>query len=327
MNKLKADTDIESGIFDRIYLIYGDESYLVRYYMNRLKKAIIPEDESMNYAYYDSMPENVDKITDFADTMPFLGDRRLVVLDKALAFKKDTGLADYVSRIPETTTIIVIEDEVDKRSRLYKAIQKSGTVMELKKLGLPDLKVFVAQRLKKAGKGITERDCNYFIESVGDDLNTIVNEIDKCIAYAGDAKAVDKKVIDTVCSMQVENKIFDMVDAILRGDGSTVFKLYSDLVTLRENTFGIMAVIRKNYNRLLEIRELLDQGCSIMEIASRTKSSDWIVKKQAAKVRDYDGKRLQNAIQVMMDTEYDIKIGNIGEQMGLEIMLAKLLKL
>ena len=327
MNKLKADTDIEKGTYDRVYLIYGDEPYLVRHYMNRLKKAIIPEEESMNYAYFDSMPEDVRRITDFADTMPFFGDRRLVILDKANAFKKDNGLADYIPNIPETSTIVIVEDEVDKRSRLYKAVSKVGTVMELKRLGLDDLKLFVGQRFKKAGKGITERDFNYFIENVGDDLYTIANEADKCIAYAGDGKGIDRKVIDAVCSLQVENKIFDLVDAILRADGSTVFKLYSDLVTLRENSFGIMAVIRKNYNRLLLIKELQEKGCSLSEIAAKTKTADWLVKKQAAKVKNYDSRRLKDSIQLMMNTEYDIKIGNIGEQMGLEIMLANLLKM
>ena len=134
MQKLKADTDIESGKFEKVYLLYGDEPYLVRTYKNRLRKAIIPEEGSMNYAYYDSMPDNVETVTEFADTLPFFGDRRLVILDKTNAFKKDTGLADYIPNVPDFSTIIIVEDEIDKRSRLYKAISKCGCVMELKKL-------------------------------------------------------------------------------------------------------------------------------------------------------------------------------------------------
>ena len=327
MQKLKADTDIESGKFEKVYLLYGDEPYLVRTYKNRLRKAIIPEEGSMNYAYYDSMPDNVETVTEFADTLPFFGDRRLVILDKTNAFKKDTGLADYIPNVPDFSTIIIVEDEIDKRSRLYKAISKCGCVMELKKLTMQDLKSTIAVRLSKAGKRITESDCEYFIQSVGDDLNTLLNEADKCIAYAGDGNVVNKEVINAVCSMQVENKIFDMVDAILRHDGNTVFKLYGDLVTLRENAFGIMAVVRMNYNRLLKIRELYEDGVSAGEIAVRCKMADWLVKKQLQKVRNYDSQRLKKALEIIVDTEYAIKIGNSGEQMGLEIMLAKLLEL
>ena len=325
MQKQQIDADIENGKFERVYLICGDEPYLVRYYKNRLKKAIIPEDESMNYAYFDSMPENVTAITGFADTMPFFGDRRLVLLDKVSAFKKDTGLADYIPSIPETTTIMIVDEEVDKRSRLYKAIQKQGCITELKKLTMAEIKMFVAGRIKKAGKGISERDCEYLISSVGDDLNTVINEVDKCIAYAGDSIGIDRKVIDEVCSMQVENKIFDMVDAILVHDGNKVFSLYADLVTLRENSFGIMAVIRKNYGRLLTIRELLEEGCQVTEIASRTKTADWLIKKQIQKVKNYSAKKLKDSIEYIVNTEYAIKAGNIGEQLGLEIMLANLM--
>lgn len=327
MQKQKADADIASGKFEKVYLIYGNEPYLVKMYKNRLKKAIIPEQESMNYAYYDSLPEKIDEVKAFADTMPFFGDRRLVILDKIQAFKKDIGLADYIQDIPETATIIFTEEEVDKRSKLYKAISKYGCVMELNKLGIPDLRVFIGSRMQKAGKGISEKDCNYLIESVGDDLNTLVNEADKCIAYSGEKNYIDRAMIDSVCSMQVENKIFDMVDAILLHDAARVYKLYGDLVTLRENSFGIMAVIRNNFNRLLLVDELYEDGCSIVEISSRTKIVDWQIKKMLPKIKRYSSDKLRKAMGLIVDTEYSIKVGNIGEKLGLEIMLANLLEL
>ena len=325
MQKQKADSDIENGKYEKVYLIFGDEPYLIRAYKNKLKQSIIPEQENMNYAYFDSLPDNIEAITGFADTMPFFGDRRLVILDKTSAAKKDNGLADYIPSIPDTTTMIIVEDEIDKRSKLYKAVQKYGCVMELKKLSMQDIKLYVVSRLKKAGKGITERDCEYLIESVGEDLNTLMNEVDKCIAYSGDGKAVDRKCIDTVCSMQIENKVFDMVDAMIRKDGSTAFRLYGDLLSLRENAFGIMAIIRKNYLRMLMVRELMDEGCSYGEIASRAKMPDWLVKKEAAKVREYKRETFEKALNTIVNTENDIKIGNISEQMGMELMIKKLI--
>ena len=327
MQKQKADLDIESGKFEKIYLLCGDEPYLIKLYRDKLKKAIIPESESLNYAYYDNVNDNFDKIRDFADTMPFFGDRRLIIIDKASAFKKDWGLADYVPDIPETTTIVIADEDVDKRSRLYKAIQKHGAIMELKKPGLSDIKSFVAGRLKKAGKNITVQNCDYFVECVGDDLNTLANEADKCIAHAGSKDQVDRSDIDAVCSMQIENKIFDMVDAIIRHDADTVYRLYGDLMALRENQFGIMAVIRRNYNQLLVIRELMDSGCSAAETASRTKMADWLVRKKMQSVKSYDAERLKKAIERIADTEYSIKTGDMDQEIGTEIMLANLLKI
>ena len=227
----------------------------------------------------------------------------------------------------ESVRILLSEEEVDKRSKLYKAISKHGCVMELNKLGIPDLRVFIASRMQKAGKGISEKDCTYLIECVGDDLNTLVNEADKCIAYSGDKNYVDRAMIDAVCSMQVENKIFDMVDAIFFHDAARVYKLYGDLVTLRENSFGIMAVIRNNYNRLLLVNELYEDGCSIAEIYSRTKIADWLIRKMLPKIKNYSSEKLRKAMELIVDTEYSIKVGNIGEKRGLEIMLANLLEL
>ena len=327
MQKQKADLDIESGKFERIYLISGDEPYLIKYYKDKLKNAIIPEKESLNYAYYDNVSDNIEKIKDFVNTMPFFSDRRLVIIEKASVFKKDTGLADFVPLIPDTSTVVICDEEIDKRSKLYKAIQKNGAVMELKKLNMQDLKVFIVSRIKKADKGITEKDCEYLIESIGDDLYTVVNEVDKCIAFAGDSKAVDRRTIDSVCSMQIENKIFEMVDAILQHKASIAYRLYGDLLSLHENSFGMMAVIRNNYNKLLIVKEMMDNGRPMGEIMSITRMADWQVRKNMQKIKNYSSERLVAAIKVIVDTEYSIKTGNIGEQTGIEIMLANLLKL
>ena len=126
--------DLKTGQFKQIYLLYGEESYLKKQYKDKLTKAMIPEGDTMNYAYYEGKGINVKEVIDLSETMPFFGERRLIVIENSGFFKNASPeLAEYMKDIPETTNFIFVESEIDKRGKLYKAVKDRGRVVELSK--------------------------------------------------------------------------------------------------------------------------------------------------------------------------------------------------
>ena len=124
--------DLKSGQLNNVYLLYGEEAYLKKQYKDKLRNAMVSPDDNMNYAYYEGKGANVKEIIDLAETLPFFAERRLIVLEDTGFFKNATAdLADYIKEMPETTAMIFVESEVDKRNKLYKAVQKIGTVSEM----------------------------------------------------------------------------------------------------------------------------------------------------------------------------------------------------
>ena len=99
------DNDIKSGKFKRVYLIYGEESFLVKEYENKLKESIIPAGaETMNLSVFDGKGFSGKEISEAIDTMPFFSEYRLVIVRDSGLFttgrKDDTDLnAEYVYRI------------------------------------------------------------------------------------------------------------------------------------------------------------------------------------------------------------------------------------
>ena len=81
------DEDIKSGKLNHIYLIYGEESFLRKQYKERLKKALSPEEDSMNYSYYEGKEISAGEIIDLAETMPFLAERRTIIIENSPFFK------------------------------------------------------------------------------------------------------------------------------------------------------------------------------------------------------------------------------------------------
>ena len=122
--------DLKTGNIKQAYLLYGEEAYLKKQYRDRLTKAVLPEGDTVNYAHYEGKGINVPEIIDLAVTMPFFAEKRLIVIEDSGLFKNaDAKFADYIKSMPETVCFVFVESEVDKRSKMYKAVKETGRVV------------------------------------------------------------------------------------------------------------------------------------------------------------------------------------------------------
>ena len=122
----QINEDIKQGIFKQIYLLYGEERYLRRQYRDRLQKALCGDDD-MNVHFYEGKDVPVGQIIDLAETLPFLAERRVIFLTDSGLFKSGgEKMAEYLQAPCETTFFVFAEGDVDKRSKLYKTVQKAG---------------------------------------------------------------------------------------------------------------------------------------------------------------------------------------------------------
>lgn len=120
------DNDIKTGQFKQIYLLYGEEQYLIRQYRDKLKHALAADDDTMNFSAFSGSDINQKEIIDLAETLPFFADRRLILIEDSGLFKKSAEeLADYMSSIPETTYFVFAEKEIDKKTKMYKQVKKT----------------------------------------------------------------------------------------------------------------------------------------------------------------------------------------------------------
>ena len=153
----RINEDIKTGNFKQIYLLYGEERYLKNQYTTRLRKALCQDGDEMNTHFYQGKDFSLGQVIDLAETLPFLAERRVM-------FFKDTGLfkaggeklAEYLAAPNDTTFFVFTESEVDKRSKLYKAVQSKGYVAEFTVQDENTLKRWIAGILGNEGKQISE---------------------------------------------------------------------------------------------------------------------------------------------------------------------------
>lgn len=142
--------DIKTGQLKDVYLLYGEESYLKKQYKEKLVKAVLPEGDTMNYAYYEGKGISVTELIDLAETMPFFAERRLILVENSGFFKNaEPTLADYIKKMPDTVCFVFVENEVDKRGKMYKAVKDKGRAVELGRQDEKTLLYWIAGIVKR----------------------------------------------------------------------------------------------------------------------------------------------------------------------------------
>lgn len=315
--------DIKEKTFRRAYLIYGEENFLKRSYKNRLREAILGED-TMNYHYFEGKNLKLSEIISLADTMPFFAEHRLILVENSGLFKSSADeMAEYLPHLPETTCMIFVEDEVDKRSRMYKAVKKYGYAAEMVRQSSGQLAKWCAGLLAKEGKKITSSTMEFFLGRVGEDMENIRAELDKLISYTLGRDVITPQDVEAVCTTQVTNQIFEMVGAISGRQTAKAMKLYEDLLILREPPMKILFLIARQFNQLLLVREMSGKGLGRSEMASQLKIPPFAVGKLTTQARAFSKEQIFSYVQECVDMEEAVKQGRLSDRMAVELLICR----
>ena len=321
MNTIKEH--LKRQAFKPVYLLYGSEDYLKCLYRDKLKTGILNDGSDMNYSYFEGKGIDTVKIMDIADTLPFLAERRLIIIENSGFFKSQNSLADEIGTLPDTTHIIFVEQEVDKRNRLFKAVNKIGYTADLSGMDEKNLKLWVATILKQNHKKMTEHDIMYLINKSGTDMNMLSKELEKLICYGIDRDVLTVSDIDAVCITQVSNKIFQMMDYIAQKQAVQALNLYKDLLSLQERPLSILFLLTRHFNILLQTKDLQRLGNDNRTIASKAGIPPFTVGKYLSQGKNFSTKQLKHAIHECIDLEERVKTGRIADQMALELLLVQ----
>lgn len=315
--------DIKEKSFKKIYLLYGDEPFLVGSYKKKLREAITGGD-TMNFNYFEGKNPDVREIISLADTMPFFADRRLILVDGSGFFKSaQEELAAYLPQMPDTTCLVFAESEVDKRNRLYKRVKELGYAAELNKQDAAQLMRWAAGILGRDGKKISRPVMEYFLERTGDDMENIRMELEKLVCYTMGRDVITKEDVDAVGTVHVTSRIFDMVAAIVAGNTKKAMELYEDLLTLKEPPMRILFLIARQFNQLLQIKELAALGKDKGAMASALKVPPFAVGKLTAQARAFTREQILSWVTLCAETETAVKTGRLSDRLAVELLIAR----
>ena len=316
--------DIKTGNFKQVYLLYGEERYLKNQYKNRLKKAILPEDDTMNFSAYEGKGIDVQQLIAQADTLPFFAEHRLILIEDSGFFKKACPeLADYLPEMPQETILLFVEDDVDKRSKLFKAVKESGRVAELGRQDEKTLTKWVSGMIHKEQKKITADAMNRFLEMAGDNMENIAQELEKLLSYTLDKEGIELADVEAVCTVTTENRIFDMLRAVAEKRQKQALDLYYDLLSLKEQPMRILFLLARQFNQMLQVKDLREQGYDSGAIAQKSGLAPFIVKRSLSQAGRFSVEKLRGIVEDCVKAEEDVKTGRLGDRLAVEMLIVR----
>lgn len=364
MTMQELNADIKNRAFKRAYLLYGEEDYLKLQFEKKLREAVLNGGADMNEAVLVEKEANLDSINRNVETYPFLADYRLVVVRNSGLFsagkkKKDAGdgkvadskaaeeekdggkkkksvkgapkdkdLADILKSLPDYAVVIFNESDVDSRLRPFKAVVSLGGDIQMKRQTEAVLKKWVVSKAKEMEREISLESADYLVSFVGNDMALLENELSKLAAYTEDKEhIITNETIELLCTKQLQDKVFEMIDAIAERNVSLCMKDYNDLLMLDTEPLKILALIQMQYNRLYAVRLMVDQGKKNEVITSKTGIKPFLISKYRSAAASYSAEQLLVAKRACLEMNEKIITGNIDRQAGLEILVAKLLNL
>ena len=235
-----------------LHLFVGEEDLLMEEGVNKLIDETLPrENRDLNFDVVDAAATAPGEITTRLDTLPFFGDRRVVLVKNLdeLSADEQRVIEEYLNRGLPPTVAIFTARNVDRRSRLFKAFQKQGTVHPCDPRSAREAPTWAEGCAARLGKRIRPEAAGELVTLVGTGLRTLGLEVEKLAAYVGDRGEITVEDVEAVASRLTETSVFALTDAIGERNARKALQALESLLQT-EHPLPVLGMIAGQYRRL-----------------------------------------------------------------------------
>lgn len=327
--------DLKNNKIGNLYLFYGPEEYLKKYYLSSIEKSLLSEDmKTLNRIQLEGKID-LGNLKDHCETMPVFSEKKVVIVKNSGFFKpkKKSGdgegkakgsqeeLASYLQNVPEYTCMIFYEEEIDKRIKLVDTIKKNGLLVEFAFQKPAELVKWVSKALKSYKKDIDPMTASLLVENSENGMTEILNEISKLVLYTGERSSITRDDIEKVCTKSVKSRIFDLTDAVAEKNTAKALRLLEDMVVLKEPLPKILFMITRQFRQVLEMKLLKNEGLRPDAVASKMGVTPYA----AGKILRYTGvfsvDELKRVIKESLELDVAVKTGKIRDRIAAELLI------
>lgn len=335
MGKIKKD-DIDS-----LYLFTGEEEYLMKEALEKLKiKYINPSFETLNYVNIDEKLSDFETILNACETLPFMGDKKIVVvndIEKIIENDNDDlskKLSKYIETLDRNVLLILMDkrNSLKKTTSIYKKAKKLDLVVEFDNLKGRDISFWIENIAREKNKTISSSNINYFLNKssyskYGSEKNLyhIENEFLKVIAYS-EGHEISKENIDVVLIKTMDSNIFDLLKHISNGNRDQALQIFGEIHSAKEPIQRVLFMIIRHLRLLLMYKLYRKKGYSEVETRSKMKISPYEFKNIAGQSNGFTEERLIRALDDILELDVKQKTSSLDDKLALEILIVKLCK-
>jgi len=329
------EKDLKSGKLNSIYLLYGEETFLLESCVKKIKNNFGEIKEGINEVKLDDT--NITSIISNIETPAFGYEKKLIIARNTGLFKKEgkkkqalnieliKQISEYIQEniklIDEAVILVFIEDEVEKND-LYKVIEQNGIVCNFEELK----PIQVIGRIKAICNAykvdISDSTLKYFIESCGTNMQELINEIRKLIEYAGVNGTITNKEIDMLCTKKIDSIIFDLTDYLGKKQVNKALEVLNGLIYQKEPIQKILITLYNHFKKLYIVK-IEQNNKDLTQVLKLKPNQLFLVTKYKTQANYFKENELKNIVEELIDLDYNYKRGLIDLNIGLESILCR----
>lgn len=312
-----------------LFLFTGEETYLLQEQINLWKKAFVEKHGDINLETLDAAQMPLNEVMASVTAMPFLGDKRLIFIhglpdapkarNANKVSKKDEKrdealkkLAGDLEQIPESSVVVFVQANPDKRKSFYKQLTKKAEVKEFNLLAGSALTTWIQKQVQLKGGQITSSLAEHLVTLVGQNLWRLSTEIDKLTTHSP-AQSIQREVIDHLVVPTVEANVFQLTDALAVRDHKKAIYYLHRVMAAGENLQPVFYMIVRQFRLLLQGRAFLDKEINPTPtvFGTKLKLHPFVAKNTLGQARHFKAGELKEAYGQLLEMDTGLKTSRI----------------
>ncbi len=326
-----------------LYVLYGEDEFSLHQTLEKIKTGIGDQTAlTTNTTVLDGQQVALDQLRAVCGTVPFLAEKRLVIINGLLARFENTGksgrqrksagtrqdeykiLSEYFSVIPDSTVLVLIDGKIKGRNPLLRELADKAKTTFFPMLRNAGLCQWVQNRVREKGGNISSQAIDLLAAFVGGNLWVMANEIDKLVLFTS-GRCIEGDDIRRVVSYAQEANVFALVDAILESKVGLAEQTLQQLLQQGAPPAYLLVMLVRQVRMMVQVKELRKRRKSDMEIRGKLGLfSDYALRKTLAQAERYSLTRLKEVYHKLLEADISIKTGKCEPELTLNILIAEL---
>lgn len=331
----------ESDSKPTVYIFHGDDPLAMEREVQKLvRKMGDPATASFNITRRDGRTMTDEDLRTAVMTLPFLSERRLVIVTHPLArlgdkknkaaLERFTALLEAVP--PSTGLVLVVEDEFDSKGgkllpndhSLMKWKNQAGRRVHYQQFRRPTLQSmagWVQMKAKELGGEFTPDAAGALVGLVGSETQIALQEITKLLDYVNRECPVTAEDVSRIAAAIGLANIFEMTDALAGGNLQQAQRLLHAL--LEENDAQmIFGMIVRQFRLLIMAREALDDGISPARVGDAI-GHKYYIEKTVQQAQRFTLARLEAIYHRLLEIDEAAKTSAMPLETALDLLVVE----
>ncbi|WP_307342763.1 DNA polymerase III subunit delta [Metabacillus malikii] len=335
----KIWNDIKKKKLDNLYLLLGKEAFLMQETVQLIVDAVLLEEEKdFNLSVYDMEETSIETAVEDAETLPFMGEKRLVIIKNPIFLtseKKKEKVEHNIGKLetylnsPAPYTILLFlapYEKLDERKKITKLIKKQASLIEMNALKEQETIEWITSIAEEEAVYFSKEAIEELILLTAGDLMNMHQELRKLSTYVGQGGQITPETVRLLVARSLEQNIFELIDHVIHRRSKEALQIFYDLLKNNEEPIKILSLLVNQFRLILQVKELANTGYGQQQVANTLKVHPFRVKLALQQAKLFHSEELAQILIDLAEADYEMKTGKKDKQLIIELFLLKLFK-